>query len=297
MRVMITGDKGFIGRHFRRRLESQGHEVYGVDIKDPTDPRDCRDMFRADSETHFDLVIHCAAIVGGRQTIEGQPLSVAVDLSIDAELFQWMLKSRPSHTVYFSSSAAYPVSLQRRGIEHRLCEDDIDLDDVRTPDLTYGWSKLTGEQLAKYAEAEGVRVHVIRPFSGYGEDQDLDYPFPSFIDRAKRLVDPFTVWGDGTQTRDFIHVEDIVSATLKAVEVDVPGPINLGWGRATSFNELSELVCREAGYKVRLDHNLGAPQGVHWRVADNRKLRDFFEPRISLEEGIALALRSAAKAA
>src|SRR5882762_4540552 len=99
------------------------------------------------------------------------------------------------------------------------------------PDMTYGWAKLTGEVLAGYAIQAGLQVQVFRPFSGYGEDQALDYPFPSFIDRALRWAEPFEIWGDGTQTRDWIHIDDIVGATLAAIDQDVKGPINLGWGR------------------------------------------------------------------
>jgi nucleoside-diphosphate-sugar epimerase len=123
-------------------------------------------------------------------------------------MFQWALRTKPDHVVYYSSSAAYPIDLQGYGSEHKLVEDDIDLDNVRLPDLTYGWAKLTGEILAKYAEQEGLRVHVFRPFSGYGEDQDLTYPFPSFIHRGVHRYNPFSIWGTGKQVRDFIHIED-----------------------------------------------------------------------------------------
>ncbi len=280
MKVLITGDAGFVGKHFRKAL--QGHDIVGVDIKNGID---ARSFFQTDT-TRFDLVIHLAAVVGGRLTIEGSPLSVAVDLSIDAEMFQWALRTKPGRVVYYSSSAAYPVALQRRGSTHLLAEDDIDLSDVRTPDFTYGWAKLTGEVLAQYAAQQGLRVHVFRPFSGYGTDQDLDYPFPSFIRRGLDRDDPFEIWGDGTQVRDFIHIDDIVEATLAAVACDVPGPVNLGMGRATSFNDLAELVAAEAGYRPSIAHKPAAPVGVHFRVADNTKMLSFYTPKISLEEGI-----------
>jgi nucleoside-diphosphate-sugar epimerase len=188
--------------------------------------------------------------------------------------------------VYYSSSAAYPIDLQGYGSEHKLVEDDIDLDNVRLPDLTYGWAKLTGEILAKYAEQEGLRVHVFRPFSGYGEDQDLTYPFPSFIHRGVHRYNPFSIWGTGKQVRDFIHIEDVVAATLKAVELDVLGPVNLGLGRPTTFNELAELVCKEVGYTTTYEHHIDAPEGVAYRCSDSSKMLSFYTPKISLEEGI-----------
>lgn len=295
-KVLITGHKGFVGRHFVRKLEAQGWDITGVDIVSEN-PVDARDFFRKDN-THYDLVVHLAAVVGGRATIEGAPLSVAVDLAIDSEAFQWALRTKPKHFVYYSSSAAYPIwmqeerdnSLWARSNTYKLREEDIDLDAIDNPDLTYGWSKLTGEMLASHAQKAGVRVHVFRPFSGYGSDQALDYPFPSFIARAKRKDNPFEIWGNGEQTRDWIHIDDIVDATMAAVTEDVEGPINLCSGRATSFNELASLVSEEVGYSPWLDHKLDAPKGVHYRVGDPTKLNKFYIPKISLEEGIKRAL-------
>lgn len=293
MRILITGASGFVGRHFDHTLSQLGHDIVRVDVRDPLAPVDARDFFRRNDE-RFDLVIHLAAVVGGRATIEGAPLKVAVDLAIDAEMFGWALRTRPARIVYYSSSAAYPIGLQVPGSTTALTEEHIDLDRIATPDLTYGWAKLTGEMLARHAEAEGLRVHVFRPFSGYGEDQDLDYPFPSFIARAARKDDPFEIWGDGTQVRDWIHIDDITDATLDAVDQDVPGPINLGWGRATSFNELAALVTQTAGYQPEFKHLTAQPSGVHYRVADNTRMLGYYQPRISLEEGIQRALRAAA---
>jgi nucleoside-diphosphate-sugar epimerase len=234
MKILITGDAGFVGRAFHRALAKQRHEITGIDL---VNGKEVRHFFATD-DTQFDIVIHLAAIVGGRMTIEGNPLSVASDLAIDADMFQWALRTRPKHIVYFSSSAAYPIFLQKLDYKQKLREIDINLEHIRTPDFTYGWAKLSGEMLASYARAEGLKVTVLRPFSGYGSDQALDYPFPSFIERAKRKADPFEVWGRGTQVRDFVHIDDVVEATFAAVINDVK-TMNICSGRPTSFIELA----------------------------------------------------------
>lgn len=286
MKILITGDEGFVGTNFKKHLDKKNNQITGIDIKNG---RDVRDFFAKD-DTKFDVVIHLAAIVGGRATIEGNPLAVASDLAIDADLFQWALRTRPGHLVYFSSSAAYPIFLQRAEYKQKLKEWDINLDHIRTPDLTYGWAKLSGEKLASYARAEGLNITILRPFSGYGTDQSLDYPFPSFIKRGREKEAPFNVWGKGTQVRDFIHIEDIVRATFEAItnKVEVS---NLCSGRATSFIELAELVMMQAGYLAEIKTNPTAPVGVAYRVGDTRKMLSFYEPRISLEEGIERALK------
>jgi nucleoside-diphosphate-sugar epimerase len=291
MKVLITGSEGFVGRYFVEALK--GHDITRVDIKGLGLVRgsywgDCRGFFK-ESETKYDLVIHLAAIVGGRATIEGQPLSVAVDLSIDAEFFQWCLRTRPGRVVYFSSSAAYPIEAQYRDSGVKLTESMINLDNIRSPDLTYGWAKLTGEYQARFLEEAGIRTHVFRPFSGYGTDQALDYPFPSFIKRGLEKQDPFQIWGDGCQVRDFIHMSDVVAAVMAAIDNDVAGPVNLGLGRPTSFNDLAQMVAAKAHYKPEIQHLPAAPTGVMYRVCDPRKMLSFYTPKVSLEEGIARA--------
>ena len=275
---------GFVGKYFMRKYAD--HDITGIDIKEGND---CRDFFKTNTD-YYDLIIHLAAIVGGRQTIEGSPLSVATDLAIDSEMIQWALRTKPGRVVYFSSSAAYPIELQKEP-GYSLKESDINLDDVRSPDLTYGWAKLTGEYCLQFLEAEGVKVNVFRPFSGYGTDQDLDYPFPSYIKRAKDMMNPFDIWGDGTQVRDFIHMQDIVDAVDEAIKQDVQGAVNLGSGKATSFNVLQQMVCGEQGYVPEVNHILDAPKGVMYRVCDPTKMLSFYTPKISLVEGIAKALR------
>ena len=282
MKVLITGDAGFVGRHFRRKFEAQGHEVVGVDIVNGVD---ARDFFRTDN-THFDRVIHLAAVVGGRKLIEGSPLSLAVDLSIDAEMFGWALRTRPECITYFSSSAAYPTRFQASTeIRHRLREGNIDLDDIESPDLSYGWAKLTGEMLAVHARKAGLTIHVYRPFSGYGSDQALDYPFPSFIKRGIDRADPFQIWGDGEQVRDFIHIDDIVDGAIAGCEADIQ-TANLCTGLATSFNQLQVAVARIAGYSPEVEHLPAEPVGVMYRVGDPTFMHTFYKPKISLLQGI-----------
>lgn len=301
--ALVTGHRGFVGGHFMDRLRADGWTVYGSDI---IEGDDCRHLFAGPD--HYDLVIHCAAVVGGRATIEGQPMAVATDLAIDADMWQWALRTRPGRVVYFSSSAAYPTVLQAPspGFDPRhspgsakawrLREGDIDLSDITQPDQTYGLAKLVGEIQAAHVRAEGVPVTVVRPFSGYGEDQALDYPFPSFIDRALRRCDPFDIWGDGEQVRDFIHISDIVGAVMTMVAEGIDGPVNLCTGVPTSFNHLAELVCATARYVPELAHHIDAPQGVRYRVGDPTLLSSFYEPRVSLEEGVARALAARAAA-
>ena len=288
MNILITGDKGFVGKNFRRFYELRGHNVFGVDISAQS-PLDARDFFRVDT-TRWDLVIHLAAVVGGRLKIEGEPISVAVDLSIDAEMWQWAIRTNQSRVVYFSSSAAYPIKYQTVDSHRKLSESMINIDEISNPDLTYGWSKITGEYIAKFAKSAGVNTFVFRPFSGYGEQQALDYPFPSFVQRAKKKSEPFNIWGPGTQVRDFVHIDDVVACVASAVDQNYQEPLNIGWGRPTSFIDLAEMMAKEVGYTPSIVTEPEKPVGVFWRVADTENMEKVYKPKITLEEGIRRAL-------
>lgn len=284
MKILITGHLGFVGRSFLRYFNDI-HDITGIDIKEGND---CRDFFKQSTQ-RFDLIIHLAAIVGGRETIENEPLSVATDLSIDSEFFNWVIKTKQPRVVYFSSSAAYPIHLQLPELKYQLKESDINLDDIRLPDYTYGWSKLTGEYLAKFVREQGTKVYVFRPFSGYGADQDLTYPFPSFIDRIRRKVDQFEIWGDGTQVRDFIHMDDIVEAVMTTVDNDIQvDALNLGSGIATSFNHLASAMFEISKWKPKygINHLLDKPIGVSYRVCDPSLMLSIYKPKYTLEERI-----------
>lgn len=288
MRVLLSGHRGFVGRHLYEAMDERGWRVTGIDL---ADGRDALDFFRRDASP-WDLAIHCAAIVGGRASIDGSPLGVGTNLALDAWYMRWLIRTGTPRAVYFSSSAAYPVALQQPGDVRRLYEEDINLAYMEEPDATYGWAKLTGEKLASYAEAEGCRILLPRPFSGYGEDQAPCYPFPAFIARAKRRDDPFEIWGSGESTRDWIHIDDLTGAVLALLDADVTGPVNLGWGRATSFDELARIVTTAAGYTPQYKHRHDAPQGVHHRVSDPSRMLHHYVPTVTLEEGVRRALNT-----
>lgn len=320
-KILITGGAGFVGRRFCKRFLDAGHEVHCVDpialhtggidpssgwpLFDPRQyggfhfyPEDCRTWFRARGDTDFAYVVHLAAMVGGRAMIENRPLAVADDLSIDAEYWQWAERARPDKTLCFSSSAAYPIKYQRQHTYKLLTEDMIGFDeDIGMPDMSYGWAKLTCEYLARLAfEKHGLRSICYRPFSGYGEDQDDSYPFPSIIKRAAAHAGKsvLTVWGSGDQMRDFIHIDDCVDGALSTMDlIDDGNALNLSTGIYTSFKEFARTAANIIGYSPEVVGLSDQPTGVFARGGDTTKQKSLgFIPRISFAEGIRLAIHS-----
>ncbi|MEL6390292.1 MAG: NAD-dependent epimerase/dehydratase family protein [Bacteroidota bacterium] len=268
----------FIQEDFRDTLE-----------KVRKNPNHFQETYNLDFD-RFDDVFHFAAIVGGRAMIDGDPMQVALDLAIDAEFFNLICRSKPQRVLYPSSSAAYPVDLQTESFSVALKESDIDFKKMGQPDMTYGWTKLTGEYLAHIAAAHyGISVTCIRPFSGYGEDQDLTYPIPAIALRVAKRENPVEVWGTGDQGRDFVHIDDVLDCTLLAMDHIHDGTaINIGRGELTSFNQIIGELTSIAGYDAEIKRLLDKPVGVHSRYCnmDFVKERLGWEAKISLREGM-----------
>jgi nucleoside-diphosphate-sugar epimerase len=300
VRALVTGGAGFIGRHMIRALLARGYDVHSIDLA-PTDATGDRAgagrLYAVEDDAHelfrhgwnrFDLVVHAAAVEPHRAAIDTRPNHLAANLHLDAAMFEWAARTRQRRVLYLSSSAAYPTRLQTGDPLYRLRESDIDpACDRIQPDAGYGWAKLTGERMAADAAKAGLAVHIVRPFSGYGEDQDERWPFGAFVARARRREDPFVIWGNGTQVRDWLHVDDLVAAALAVVDADERRPVNLCTGVGTSMFELAYACCRAIGHgTVTILPRPQMPSGVPYRVGNPARMAEHYQPKIGLEEGV-----------
>jgi len=240
----------------------------------------------------FDEVYHLASIVGGRRMIEDQPLLVGIDLAIDSLFFLWAAVSQKTRRIlYASSSAAYPISRQCDRAFSYLTEDMIDFaKGVLAPDMTYGWSKLTGEYLARLAVGRNqLRVGIVRPFSGYGEDQDPAYPVPAIALRIAARQNPIRVWGSGMQGRDFVHIDDCVEGLILACRgIEDASAVNLASGVLTSFKDLAALMAGIEGYAADVVGTDDRPVGVANRVSGGSRAGALlgWKPKVDLRNGM-----------
>lgn len=296
-RALVTGSAGFVGRHFQRYLEHKDWDVWGIDLRNP-DPVNALDIFREGTD-QYDLVVHCAYHVGGRQGIDGYNFNFAQNIELDAAMFQWALRTHQKHVVYFSSSAAYPVEYQTNswisywGTQNaRLTEEDINFSHILPPDAYYGLAKLSGEHTARLARKHGLKVTVVRPFSGYGADQDLDYPFPAILKRVKEGKNH--VWGTKYQARDWIYISDVVLGTMAVVYSGYEQPVNLCTGRPTTMETLVRMMYHAIhpteSHVIEVTDDPTGVMGVFHRVGNPEVMERFYTPRISLEDGIAIAV-------
>jgi nucleoside-diphosphate-sugar epimerase len=310
VRVLVTGSAGFLGRHFVQAHLASGDHVVGVDNMSAWDrqeviPSDvmavtevidierwCFEDGELSLNEDFDLAYHFAAPVGGREKIEGDPLFNSGSLGIDATFFRWAIDRVP-RVVYPSSSAVYGSRLQGDGAS-QLKERFFEPADHTwsAPDELYGFTKLAGEMLAWKAATYGLDSLCIRPFSGYGEGQSFDYPVPAIAARVLRREDPLVIWGSGQQSRDFIHVDDIVALTRARLRHPIGGydALNLGSGSDITFFGLARLFAELVGYSPTIISDADKPEGVTRRWASIERQKLYGSPQVTLRQGLARVL-------
>jgi UDP-glucose 4-epimerase len=184
-RALVTGGCGFLGQHLVRRLAAAGMRVDVVDIQEPPTDFPARSVI-ADvrgwlptTTASYDLVVHLAAFVGGRTSIENKPMEVAGNIAIDHSLFEYLGRAGCGRLVYLSSSAVYPIDRQQAPGQSPLAESEVNVrrGPFGVPDLTYGWAKLTGEFMGTLlADSHGIPMVIYRPFPYTDPDRQIHTP-------------------------------------------------------------------------------------------------------------------------
>ena len=302
-RILVTGAGGFIGHHLVKYLVSEGHWVRGVDIKHPEyEPSAAQefeilDLRRFDNcliaTRNIDEVYHLAADMGGIGYITAFHAEIARNSAmINLHTLEAARTNGAKRFLFSSSACVYPQYLQKRPDVADLKEEDAY---PAEPEEGYGTEKLFMEEMCKYyREDYGFETRVVRFHNVYGPLGTYEggkEKAPAAICRKVALAldgGEIEVWGDGEQTRSFMHVDDCVEGIHRIMRSDYPHPLNLGTDELVTINQLVDLVAEVAGKDIIKRHDLSKPQGVRGRNSDNNRLRQVlgWEPRISLREGL-----------
>ncbi len=303
--ALITGAAGFIGSHLTRRLMSEGWQVVGLDnfcdFYDPQikrrradqladagpftliegDIRDTDTVDQAFAAHQPKLVVHIAAMAGVRPSIERPKYYTEVNLDGTVNVLDACVKHEAEKLLFASSSSVYGNNEKVPFAEQ---------DPVEKPISPYAATKRAGELICHtYWHLYRLPIFCLRFFTVFGPSQRPDLAIAKFM-RLMREGKPIPMYGDGTMSRDFTYVDDIVDGIMAAAaHCDRYGIYNLGGHSPVTVKELIEAIERVSGTRANIDRQPEQPGDVRRTYADLTRSRQElgFEPKVSLEEGLA----------
>ncbi len=303
--ALILGAGGFIGSHLVKKLKKEGFWVRGADIKFPDfEDTEADDFIIADLRSQnevsrvfdrkFDEVYQLAADMGGAGYIftgENDADVMNNSIQINLNTLEFARKRNIKNIFYSSSACIYPEHNQLDP-NNPICIESSAY--PANPDSEYGWEKLFSERLYfAFNRNHNMNCCVARYHNIYGQNGTFfggKEKVPAALCRKIAQVNDggeIEVWGDGIQTRSFLHVDDCVEATILLMRSKFRGPVNIGSEDMISINNLANKIINISGKKVSIK-NLPGPEGVRGRNSDNRlifeKLK--WKPSISLDQGL-----------
>jgi dTDP-L-rhamnose 4-epimerase len=299
VKVFITGVAGFIGSTVAELLESDGHEVRGIDrLVEQVHPSgdwpsyldcerymvDIRDV-NDDVISTCDSVIHLAARVGVGQSADNPLDYVDENVWGTVKVMQAAVDAGVKRVVVASSMSVYGEGLPTRGLNE---------DHPTNPRSVYATTKLASEQVAlQLGRVYGLDVIALRLFNVYGRRQTISNPYTGLGAIFSRQIlegERPTVFEDGLQLRDFVHVSDVARACVLALESGESDlVVNIGTGIPTSVLSFAHILCDAHGSEMRPQVTGHVREGdVRFCYADIAFAKEIlgYEPRVMLEEGL-----------
>lgn len=268
MKILITGHKGFIGKKILDKLQKIGYNISGIDLKDGEDILHCL------PDENFDYVFHLAACPRVEYSVQHPSYTMKQNVLVTSTLLEWA-KDHKVKRVIFSSSAA--VMGNGDGV----------------PKSPYGLHKLMNEMECKlYSELYGLDTVCLRYFNVYSEDQKFGGAYSTALSAWTEMIrqsKPLRIDGDGKQTRDLIHVEDIAEANIFCMNYKGTfngKHFNVGSGKSVSLNYIKNFIDRH--HDVEWEHAPARQGDIRHSLADISELQKLgWEPKISIDEGLA----------
>jgi GDP-L-fucose synthase len=292
--VFLSGGTGFLGRIIRRNLEAKHPAALFAPPSTELDLRDAPATRAYLQSAQPNLVIHCAAVVGGIGANRSHPGRFFYENAImGIQLIEESRRAGVEKFVCLGTICAYP-----KFTPVPFHEDDLWNGYPEETNAPYGIAKKALlVQLQAYRAEYGFNGIFLLPVNLYGPGDNFDlessHVIPAmirkFVEAQQRGDDEVVLWGDGTPTREFLYVEDAASAVIAATErYNAPAPVNLGSGNEITIRELAERVAHATGYHGRITWDTTKPNGQPRRALDvSRAEREFgFRAGTAFEEGL-----------
>ena len=281
-RVLVTGGSGFIGTNLCKFLHDSGHEVISFDAHHlgaqawECVTGDIRDELNFQG---VDWVVHLAAQISVQRSVENPDETLSVNVDGTSSVISASELAGVKKIIFASSAAVYGD-----------CEEiPVKEESPLMPQSPYAVSKIVGEELIKRSKIPSCSL---RFFNVYGEGQSIEGGYAAVIPAFKRAISenkPCSVFGDGSQVRDFIHVSDLVRIISTTLEIDnLPSEMNVGSGEGTSILQLLEILSK-ANPSMLDPIFLPSREGdIHTSISNIARLKDYIDVSSirSIEEGL-----------
>lgn len=290
--TFIAGHRGLVGSAIGRLLQADGQEWIGR-TRAELDLTNRDAVFAAIDELRPSRVFIAAAKVGGIAANNRYPVEfLSENLQIQSNLIDASHAFSVQQVVFLGSSCIYP-----KFAPQPIHEDSLLTGPLEPTNDAYAIAKIAGIRLIDaYRSQYGRRWISVMPTNLYGPGDNFDletsHVLPAllhrFHDAATTDADHVTLWGDGSALREFLHVDDMASATVfLADRFDDHGPINVGFGEDVSIKHLAELVAEVAGFEGEIRWDTSKPNGTPRKILDSGRLRALgWAPKIGLAEGV-----------
>jgi GDP-L-fucose synthase len=291
--IAVTGGTGFLGRHVAAELEGSGAEVVAVG-RAAYDLRRRAEIDQMLADTRPDAVVHLAAVVGGIGANQDQPGRFFYENALmGIELLEACRQAGVPKVVVSGTVCAYPKHAPVPFLEDALWDGYPE--ETNAP---YGLAKkMLLAQAQAYRAQYGMNAVYLLPVNLYGPHDNFDlassHVIPAmirkFAEARKRGEPAVTLWGDGSPTREFLHVRDAARAFRLGLErYDGPEPVNLGSGEEIAIRDLAALVAKATGYHGEVAWDTSRPNGQPRRRLDTNRAREWlgFEASVPLAAGI-----------
>ncbi len=280
VRIVDDLSSGHLG-NLKQHLGTNKVEFIQADLREPG-------VARAAMQG-VDTVFHLAADHGGRGYVDLHQAGPASNFFLDGLIFSEAVKAKVKKIVFASSGCVYPNFMQSDLNKELYLTEDL-TNGPNDADNTYGWAKLMAEfTLKAYAKEYGIGTASCRYFTVYGPRGVENHAVIAMIARAFLKQNPFEVWGDGTQIRNWTYIDDIVDGTILTGEKINDGTaINLGTMERIRVIDCAKMVCEFTGHKADIKTLPHMPVGPLNRVADNALAKKLlgWGPKVAFRDGL-----------
>lgn len=304
-RILVLGAGGFIGSHLVKRLKQMGHFVIGIDLKLPEfsiskadqfvqgdlrDPNICKRYITDDLDEIYQLAADMGGagyLFSGENDFNVMHNSALINLNVAHYAIQAKIKR-----LFFSSSACIYPRFNQTDPNNPNCEEHSAY--PADPDSEYGWEKIFSERLYNAAWRNyALNVRIARFHNVFGPEGTWNSgkeKAPAALCRKIAMTNQggeIEIWGDGTQTRSFLYIDDCIDGILSLMESDCIDVLNIGSEEMVTINALVGLIASIASKSISVKH-IDGPVGVMGRNSENSRVTSSigWQPKITLSEGL-----------